>query len=1179
MTLGRSFATLLFALFSAPAAATLLDWDGDQTFDGSFDGEFGVANNWNPDQIPVVGDMANFDADATYTVTLAADGAADEVRVVAGHAMLLSDSPTVRTLNITTGNMDGNVSGGELTIGSATNPVVVNIGDIMNIGSNATGANTVTVSGAMSALNALASTTHNVGRNSLVGKLFVDDDATVTYGGTLRVGVDNNSVGQVQASAGGQIHTGHIEVATSGTGGAGHLESFDGGSWFQQTLPGATLTVGSADGKFARLEMRNGGKITTGTGLTTVNATAEVLVGFIGDATFDVLGDLDLVGGRLVVFDDAGDVFDFGSGQTLTASAGGRLAIAQAYEISGTIDIRDNTTLFENYGPLTMAATGTLSIDGGRVVARAGFDETGGTLDLKRGTLTVLGGALVLDESEPGHVNVIEGNADGYASVFLGEGGTANLSRPLRVGENFNGSVTLTEGATLSSTGRLGIEAGANGNVLVSGTDSEGNPSTWTVTQDGLTIGEQGKGYVTIRDGAQVTSGSATVAMAIDAVGLVYVLGTDEAGNPSSWTSSSNLDIGLSGRGYLTIAEGAHVTNVSAIIAGADDSQGIVDVTGAGSQWTNLGDLGVGGTDFNEGGDADLLISDSAMVQVDGTLTIWEPGVVSLDGGTLKINSDSVVNYGILDYITGTFHLTDVGGYTVGANSGPIDQVLGLDQVALPNGGGLIVDETLTVPASNSLTAVVGEVTADGLVNDGLVNLNQTTLTTSTGVVNNGDVVLINSTVEGPFDNAPGSNVTVLGNVDFNGPVTGPGNFYGPGTANFNGGMAPGASPVEVTFEGSVSLADTNTLFIEIGGLTSGSQYDRLVVDGNALIDGVLDVSLIDEFAPTPGQQFTILTASNLVDNGLVLGGSAAGLFNLLVDNSSVTLLAVTGLAGDYNQNGIVDAADYTLWRDNFGSGTSLPNDDTPGVGQDDYDRWKAHFGTSVGSGSGTGASASVPETAGFVLLIIALAASAAGKPFRPARWRSTMLSPRTLYVRVAFLLQIAIAVSNSARGDDFTWGTVLDSDWDNSRNWKHEDNLADGVGGPNGFDDGEIPDDSGDTAIVGAATSDPILDQNRLIGNLIVDVGGQLFTGSGNSNFQLRVAGITDIGDSNKGILTVRNSPSSVDFNTDFLNIFEDGTVELVDGADDRRPALGRRRWRNDFRRGHRRDDGDQCV
>ena len=36
-------------------------------------------------------------------------------------------------------------------------------------------------------------------------------------------------------------------------------------------------------------------------------------------------------------------------------------------------------------------------------------------------------------------------------------------------------------------------------------------------------------------------------------------------------------------------------------------------------------------------------------------------------------------------------------------------------------------------------------------------------------------------------------------------------------------------------------------------------------------------------------------------------------------------------VAGDYNDNGVVDAADYVVWR-NAGAAATLPNDPTPGT-------------------------------------------------------------------------------------------------------------------------------------------------------------------------------------------------------------------------------------------------------
>lgn len=112
---------------------------------------------------------------------------------------------------------------------------------------------------------------------------------------------------------------------------------------------------------------------------------------------------------------------------------------------------------------------------------------------------------------------------------------------------------------------------------------------------------------------------------------------------------------------------------------------------------------------------------------------------------------------------------------------------------------------------------------------------------------------------------------------------------------------------------------------------------------------------------------------------GTALQGGADG----FIDNVS---LSVSGLPGDYNLNGAVDAADYTVWRDNLGSMTVSKADGTGQggipdgvVNQLDYAFWKTHFGSEPGSGAGdltpgvsSGAnSAGVPEPTSMVLLCI----------------------------------------------------------------------------------------------------------------------------------------------------------------------------------------------------------------
>jgi hypothetical protein len=78
------------------------------------------------------------------------------------------------------------------------------------------------------------------------------------------------------------------------------------------------------------------------------------------------------------------------------------------------------------------------------------------------------------------------------------------------------------------------------------------------------------------------------------------------------------------------------------------------------------------------------------------------------------------------------------------------------------------------------------------------------------------------------------------------------------------------------------------------------------------------------------------------------------------------------GLPGDFNLSGTVDAADYTVWRDNLGNPSDAAlngnGDGAAGVGPGDYDLWKNSFGT--GSGSGSFATA-VPEPSTLLMLLV----------------------------------------------------------------------------------------------------------------------------------------------------------------------------------------------------------------
>jgi enediyne biosynthesis protein E4 len=96
--------------------------------------------------------------------------------------------------------------------------------------------------------------------------------------------------------------------------------------------------------------------------------------------------------------------------------------------------------------------------------------------------------------------------------------------------------------------------------------------------------------------------------------------------------------------------------------------------------------------------------------------------------------------------------------------------------------------------------------------------------------------------------------------------------------------------------------------------------------------------------------------------------------------NQYLTVNYTPGVAGDYSQDGVVNAADYTLYRDRVGSGVALATDATAGVAADDYARWLANFGAAEPS-----AASAVPEPCAGALLVILAAAVRSSRISRPA--------------------------------------------------------------------------------------------------------------------------------------------------------------------------------------------------
>jgi hypothetical protein len=122
-------------------------------------------------------------------------------------------------------------------------------------------------------------------------------------------------------------------------------------------------------------------------------------------------------------------------------------------------------------------------------------------------------------------------------------------------------------------------------------------------------------------------------------------------------------------------------------------------------------------------------------------------------------------------------------------------------------------------------------------------------------------------------------------------------------------------------------------------------------------LGGKLRVLLLNGFAPQLGSSFEVLAAGSISGqfSSLALPSLAVGdQWSITYAADAVTVSVINApRMGDFNNDGIVDAADYVVWRS--GLGTTYT--------QADYDTWRANFGkNNAASGASGFAASAVPE-------------------------------------------------------------------------------------------------------------------------------------------------------------------------------------------------------------------------
>ena len=213
---------------------------------------------------------------------------------------------------------------------------------------------------------------------------------------------------------------------------------------------------------------------------------------------------------------------------------------------------------------------------------------------------------------------------------------------------------------------------------------------------------------------------------------------------------------------------------------------------------------------------------------------------------------------------------------------------------------------------------------------------------TGTTTVNKG-TLLVNTTHTGGG----------LYTVNNGGTLGGTGTIDAPVSVANGGKLSPGASIGTFTVNNSVTMLGGSSLATEIAGMTN----DQLVVGGNLDLSDTSLAKILDVYRTGTGSSWVIATYAGVL-TGVFEKVSLGYTVNYGTGTNSQITLTATNAAGDYNNDGKVNASDYVLWR-NF--------DGTPGG----YFTWRSAFGIPPVAGSGAGIDGSaVPEPAALGLLL-----------------------------------------------------------------------------------------------------------------------------------------------------------------------------------------------------------------
>ncbi|WP_197529212.1 hypothetical protein [Aeoliella mucimassa] len=335
----------------------------------------------------------------------------------------------------------------------------------------------------------------------------------------------------------------------------------------------------------------------------------------------------------------------------------------------------------------TFGAGGTLVIETSRSVFGVGCKD--------KGTVIISDGTEI--SSDRGYLGYMPGS-DGAATVT--GSGSKWTSNALWIGRGGNGSLLVEAGGQVDSSS--GYLTGSSCAATITGAGS-----LWSASSR-LEVGGSNEATLLVQDGGQVHSGYSVIGNSRDSTGLAIVTGND-----SQWIAGS-LSVGAYGNGTLLVEDGGQVSSNFSITLGESlGSTGHTTISGPGSQLTigsNLyvGRSGTGVLTVDNGGQvvANTLYAAIEDLHGDGTIAATNGAVLDADiqidatsGSTqeFEFGSGGTLTVALQGYTLGVGSqkqgsLTISNGAVVANGSGHLGYHHGSDGSAIITGAGSVWD-------------------------------------------------------------------------------------------------------------------------------------------------------------------------------------------------------------------------------------------------------------------------------------------------------------------------------------------------------------------------------------------------------------------------------------------------------------------------------------------------------